>query len=294
MTSNSVCAVVVTFRPDITARENFAAVRPQVQGMVVVDNGSPDASLGWIRAAGAELDFSVIENGENRGLPVALNAGIEWATTHGYRWVVLFDQDSTVTEGLIDTMLEEFERLSSHTRVGIVAPRYVNRDTGEKDIHSSPKLADGGLDAAWTSGSLIPITVFKDVGGFEPSLVIDLLDYEFSLRVRSAGYVIAECAEAVLLHTPGFPTRHRLLGISSFTTDGHSPARRYYRFRNRIWIVKRYRRKFRGLALHNLKMQLKEAVKIALGERSRWTTFKFIARGICDGIIGRTGKTVEI
>ena len=38
---NGVCAVIVAFRPRVEDLGNLADVRPQVQDLVVVDNGSP-------------------------------------------------------------------------------------------------------------------------------------------------------------------------------------------------------------------------------------------------------------
>ena len=67
-----VCAVVVTYHPDAAVMVNLAEVRGQVDGMVVVDNGSDSEVL---RGAKERVGFVLVENGENLGIGVALNRG---------------------------------------------------------------------------------------------------------------------------------------------------------------------------------------------------------------------------
>ncbi len=80
---NSVCAVIVSFRPRREDLGNLARVRPQVEHLVVVDNGSPEEQLHLLRAASHELDFALIENGQNLGIAAALNVGVKWAQANG-------------------------------------------------------------------------------------------------------------------------------------------------------------------------------------------------------------------
>jgi rhamnosyltransferase len=291
---NGVCAIVVTFRPGAAIEANLAAIRPQVEGVVVVDNGSSSNAMPRLRSVCDRLSIRLIENRDNLGLPAALNIGITLALQSGYRWVALFDQDSTATEGMIEGMLEAYERHASDSNIGIVAPRYRNRLTAAIDPNSPPILNAGMLDAAWTSGSLIPAQVLKEVGGFEESLFIDLLDYDFSLRVRSAGYAILLADQATLLHEAGFPVSHRLLGLFTVRTDNHKPARRYYFARNRVWIVKKYQKLFPGLVRKNIARQMKELTWMLLCETNRWQILKSVADGIIDGMNGRMGYTREL
>jgi hypothetical protein len=73
---NGVCAVIVAFRPKVEDLGNLAEVRPQVQHLVVVDNGSAEETLKSLRTASRVLKFVLIENGENlvswpRCLPIS-------------------------------------------------------------------------------------------------------------------------------------------------------------------------------------------------------------------------------
>src|SRR5277367_3725788 len=109
MIENSVCAVIITFRPPPVVPGNLAKARPQVHGMVVVDNGSSPEALAAVTATCRELDAHLIENRVNLGIAAALNVGVQWARSQGYRWVALFDQDSTLSDGFIATMLHEYQ-----------------------------------------------------------------------------------------------------------------------------------------------------------------------------------------
>jgi rhamnosyltransferase len=291
---NGVCAILVTFHPELTVEANLEAIRPQVEGLVVVDNGSSWESLSWLRDACERLSIELIEQEVNIGLPAAINVGIERATQNAYRWVVLFDQDSTATGGMIDAMLDTYKTWSFLGQIGIVAPRYISRLT-RAPVPRGPRLLGGNtLDVAWTSGSLIPICVLEDVGGFEPCLVIDLLDYEFSLRLRRAGYKIILAKAASLLHEAGFPKTHKLLGMFPMRTDNHRPVRRYYRARNRVWIARKYNSNFPGLVRRNFMVQVKEVIWMLICERNRWKNLTSVICGIKDGMIGRMGKTVKL
>src|SRR5260370_31959342 len=93
MTAQSVCAVIVTFHPSANMFENLRHVFAQVQGLVVVDNGSSSAELDPLRRESLRLGFHLIENRENLGIAEALNQGVRWAKSNGYSCVIIFDQD---------------------------------------------------------------------------------------------------------------------------------------------------------------------------------------------------------
>src|ERR1700677_4481751 len=105
MVKNGVCAVIVTFRPQAEVLENLAAVRRHVEAMVVVDNGSTEDRLSPLREAARTLDFILIENGRNLGLPAALNIGMAQAERLGFHWLCLFVQDSGITDGFFPVFL---------------------------------------------------------------------------------------------------------------------------------------------------------------------------------------------
>jgi rhamnosyltransferase len=292
MGARSVCGVIVTFRPRSEDLENFAKLRPQVQGLVVVDNGSPEETLTILRTASRACDFALIENGDNLGIATALNIGVKWAQSEGHRWVALFDQDSTPPPTFIDTMLRAYDTSPRRDRIALLVPRYIDSRRG---IPLPAVYAeDGSLQVAMTSGSLMPISIVSQEGWFEDSFFIGGVDYEYCLRLRSSGYSVEECADAVLLHAPADFRECCVNGVRLFATSNYSAGRRYYRERNTIWMIKKYWKSYPAFLAGMLSDSLKDGVKILLAETEKRRKVYYMALGVRDGLLGRMGRTVEL
>lgn len=294
MVSNGVCAVIVTYHPLPDTISNIRKLRPQVQGLVVVDNGSSIDCLEFLRAASNEYDYELIENYENLGVGAALNIGARWAQTNGFRYLALFDQDSTVTDGFIETTVEAYESNSNRKRIGIIAVASKNRVTG---VCPTPRFLgkDGSILVAMTSGSLLPIEVLSSCGYFQEDLIIDLVDYEYCLRLRDAGYIVQYCPKAFLLHSAGSPAECRLFGIVLLTFSNHSAARWYYITRNSILMLKRYGMRYPNWACATIaQIVFKGPIKTALVSEERWRKLYNILLGAVDGILGKKGARVGL
>jgi rhamnosyltransferase len=287
MDGEGACGIVVTYRPDSDVVTNLEWLRPQVQHLVVVDNGSTREELTPLRAASQSMNFELIENGENLGIATALNIGTRRAMLLNAPYVFLFDQDSRVTDGFVATMMAAFEGSRWGVDLGILVPRYTDIRHGTPLFSNRVKR---GLEAAMTSGSLLRTETFTRFGSFIDELFIDGVDYEFSLRLRKRGGVIDECADAVLLHSPGEPRHHKLFGIFRYKTANYSPARRYYQERNKVWITKRYGLRFPVFCFKLFFFSSKDFVKILVAEEDKFLKLRYFLRGLLDGIRGRLGK----
>ncbi|HEY4011332.1 MAG TPA: glycosyltransferase family 2 protein [Acidobacteriaceae bacterium] len=284
---DGVTAIVVTYHPDEDAGLRLQALRPQVEHLVVVDNGSSAEELQRLRTATCEQRVELIENGENLGIATALNVGVLRALEKGSRWVLLFDQDSQVTEGFVAGMLNAFATSPWGDRLAILVPQY--RDVRLGLPIPSIRVRDG-IEAAMTSGSLIPVRVFQQHGLFREELFIDAVDYEYSLRLRKAGKVIEETAEATLLHEPGAPVLHRFAGQVMFRTANYSPVRRYYQERNKIWVTRRYLFDFPVFCMKLMMFSAKDFTKIVLAEQNKRVKMRYFLRGMVDGLRNRMGR----
>src|SRR5258708_21284331 len=287
MTAQSVCAVIVTYHPSAKVLENIAQVLAQVQGLVVVDNGSNADELAPLRVASQTLGFQLIENGKNLGLAEALNQGVRWAKSQGYPWVILFDQDSRITEGFIRQMFMAWESHPDRERVGSIHPKYVDPETGIEPLVR--RARDGGPVVSTTSGALMPTWIFDRIGWFASEYFIDCVDIEYSLRARTADYLIADSTLAVLLHHGGHPRRLSFLGFS-FGPTHHSAMRRYYMSRNRIAVYRKYFRVFPRWVLQSMNESLPDTIKCFVGEQNRARKFRNFLLGTWDGLTGRMGK----
>jgi rhamnosyltransferase len=287
--SARVCAVVVTYNPSSSFVENVEALDGQVGHIVLVDNGSSDETGAHLTGLQLRLGCEVIRNPVNLGIAAALNIGVKYATEAGFNWVATFDQDSRVSDGLISLMLETYWNATHPEEVAMVAPLYVDRQSGVR--WRQMPTADGGLLSTWSSGSLIPLSTIQRVGPFDETLFIDRVDTDFCLRARREGMLILQ-SSAVLFHSLGRTTHHRLLG-RDFEVTNHSAGRRYYITRNRLRLLARYWRD-RPWALHECREILTENITVLLLEEHKWQKFRAIAQGALDALLGRVGKTVEL
>jgi rhamnosyltransferase len=291
MKQNGICAVVVTFRPGAAVFENLAKVRLQVDHVLVVDNGSSSESLAPFLALTRGGDITLIENQANLGIAAALNAGVRWAKSQGFEYVALFDQDSTVTEEFMATMLAEYTAHPRREWVALVTPTQMDRNSGLVRRHACAK--DGGPLVAITSGGLMPVSIFERCGWFEEQLIIDGVDHEYCFRVRSQGYTLAECRKALLIVAVGSIKNHQILGLT-ITAKHYSAKRRYYITRNRLVIVGRFWKQQPAWCYRALRDVVHDTVKVLFWEEQRSSKLAHTARGIIDALSGRMGKNVEL
>ena len=294
MPDDNACAVVITYHPESSVFERLSLLQSQASGLVVVDNGSRPSVLEKLRNASQSGGFRLIENGENRGVASALNTGIRWAIENEYEWVALFDQDSTIPEGYLDAMFTCIASQADPARIAIVAPQY--RDPLEHGLYRSRFSAEDGTPLeVMSSGSLLPVGIFEQCGGFEEELFIDQVDHEFCFRVRALGYKVLFCENAIIDHLPGSARRHKLFGKIWITLTDHNPERRYYQTRNGLVLAKRYRKRY-PLWSRTTRNELlwNSPLGILFAESKRWKKLLYVARGVVDAYRDRLGKRVNL
>jgi rhamnosyltransferase len=286
--AQSACAVMITYHPRARTLENIGKILAQVPSLVIVDNGSNADEIALIRAASQKFGYQLIENRENLGIAEALNQGVHWVKGKGFHWVILFDQDSTITEGFMGHMFAAWESHPDRARVCSIHPRYVDPETGiEPRVR---RASDGGPVISIASGELLPTWIFDEIGYFASEYFIDCVDFEYCFRIRAAGYLIADSRQAVLLHAAGHPNRKVSFLWFSFRPTHHSAIRRYYISRNRVVLYRKYFRAFPGWVLAAIYDSLRETIKCFAGERDRARKLRSFLLGTWDGLIGRMGK----
>jgi rhamnosyltransferase len=282
-----VCAVMVTYHPSTTIIANLPNVLAQVDGLVVIDNGSALDEILALRSSQQNLSFHLIENRENVGIAEALNQGVCWAKNELYPWVILLDQDSQLTDHFVAQMFATWEVHPQRERIGSIHPSYVDPETGiGPKVRRAP---DGGPVVSLTSGALMPMWVFDKVGLFSSTYFIDYVDHEYCFRIRAAGYLVADSRVAVLLHSAGHPHANSFCGFK-FRPTHHSAIRRYYISRNRVAVYRTYFPVFPGCIVRIMYDDVRETIKCFLGEEDRRQKARNFLRGTWDGLTGRMGK----
>lgn len=292
-----VCAVVVTYHPDLPLlSELLAALCPQVGAVIVVDNtgGRIDGLTGMVEGAGGTL----LAREGNLGLASAQNLGIGWAREHGFAQVLLSDQDSVPAPGMVAALQEAIAGLGTHTRIAAAGP--VFRDLRED--RQAPFVRIGfpfnrklwcessrrtiACDFLISSGTLIPLAVIDAVGPMNEGLFIDSVDLEWSFRARARGYTLHGVCAAAMHHHLGDARRSLPFGIGQIVV--HGPQRLYYMMRNRlrlygmphtprIWVAQ------------DVPRMLVKFLLFGVFVGPRWRNLRYMARGVLDGIRGRSG-----
>ncbi|HET6807302.1 MAG TPA: glycosyltransferase family 2 protein [Frateuria sp.] len=295
--TSQVCAVVITYRPDPEAlRALLAAVRGQVGATVVVDNSGPEHVLP-IEASEPAVG-AVLRQARNIGLAQAQNLGIDWARRHGYRNVLLLDQDSLPGEGMVQALLDAIGRLGAVSPVAAVGPRFHDlreaRDAPfvrlgfpfNRKLWCRPDQPTIECDFLISSGALLPMAVLDDVGDMDAGLFIDNVDLEWGFRARAKGYTLHGVCAATMHHRLGDARMPLPLGLGQVTV--HGPGRLYYMMRNRVRLY-RMPHTPRVWVAQDLPRVAVKLFLFGVLVAPRGRNLRFMLRGLWDGWRGRQG-----
>lgn len=285
-----VLAVVVTYQPAPDLARHLRSVRSQADALLVVDNGSTNAP--FVQACAAELGAACILNERNEGIARALNQGVEHARAGSYDWLAMFDQDSSLPNGMIVGLLNLVATHPDRERIAIVAASYRDRNLGGEPVNDRNVLSEGPnwrlMRTLITSGSLVRVDTFARVGTFDERLFIDFVDHDHCLRLRRQGWLLLQSKDIVLDHAIGRQSTHRLLGRTVHCSN-HSAVRRYYFTRNQLEFYRRYGRQEPYWLLTGLANLAITTLLIALFEEQKPAKLAAVGRGAWHFVIRRFG-----
>ena len=267
--------------------------------LVVVDNGSDDQVLASVQTWAGHDGFSVIGIGENVGVAAAQNRGVIWARAQGCSHVLMLDQDSIPSSGMVQKLLAALdETRASGVPVAATGPRLIDRRTGA----STPFVRIGLLgvtrheyrdenssliptDFLISSGMLIPLEILDRVGLPEEDLFIDNVDLEWCFRARSMGLSLDGVYDAVMEHSVG----DHVVQLGSYVIHLHAPLRQYYIMRNRIVLYQRSYSPW-GWIIQDFVRMLFKLMAFSLFFPPRRQNIAMMLKGIKDGLTGKMGK----
>ena len=276
-----IAAVVVTYHPGSDLVGNVEAALAHAGVVTVVDNTPGAEAPAPVRALGAVPGVEVVRYGENRGLGVALNAGLADARRRGAVWLLTLDQDTRLYPAWGDVVAEALRSDGSGTAVVGVGFRNPALPGGPEDGGGVREVA-----AVITSGSVWSVAALGELGGFREDLFVDAVDVEMCLRVRAAGLRVVESGRRAMDHSMGTPRWATWMG-RPFHRAGYGPVRYYYIFRNSVALFAAYGRGEGAWVRHQARI-LGWLVKSALAGR-RADTLWAAAHGVLDGLRGRYG-----
>ncbi|SAK44038.1 rhamnosyltransferase [Caballeronia catudaia] len=302
-----VSAVIVTFNPDLTNVVTILeSVRPQVEGIAIVDNASAAGTAEALRQIAAERDCKFIGLTTNVGIGAAQNRGVSElicglsAATDSEHFILFLDHDSVPQGDMVRELLATDARMREKgVRVGAVGPLTLDKRThtdgrfmqeGRWWIHRRTCRADCRemkVDFLISSGTLIRVDVLKDVGGMNEGLFIDHVDTEWCLRAVHCGYALFGACRARLLHTLGDAVVRVWMGRWR-EVFVHSPVRDYYICRNTVAIVRNIPMSLAWRTFLIVRLIL-TIVFFGAVAAPRIRRLRLMGTGLWDGIVGRSG-----
>jgi GT2 family glycosyltransferase len=206
--------------------------------IVVVDNGSRDDSVAYLRASWPQV--RVVRLPANRGVTAALNACLAACDTE---FVALFNNDMELAP---DCLAELAAELESHPRVGSVTPKmldFVDRDVidgagdmlswrgggrrrghGQRDVGQFDRAEE--VFGPCGGAAMYRRDALEAVGDFDEAYFAYYEDIDWSFRAQLAGFRCRYVPRAVLYHR-GSATLGR--GMNDFNA--------YHLWRNPIWLI---------------------------------------------------------
>lgn len=303
----AVAALVVTYFPDLGFPERLETLLAQIGRVVVIDNGSDAVCLAWKGGFAGRPGVTILENGRNLGIAAALNQGMGLLAAEGYGWVLTLDQDSLLETGCVAALLDRLAEDSDPERVAMIganrtdagatlaAHRWLRPKKGFPFFErvSCERIRADGVTLVITSGTLTSVAAFERLGLFKSDLFIDLVDFEYCLRARAAGYRILVSPRAKLWHRVGAKRQARL-AATTLSPMHHGALRKYYMFRNAIPVMRAYGAIFPHWLVYQLLAMAEIVIGILFFEDRKLFKLRACLAGLWDGLLGRMGPARRV
>lgn len=291
MTSPSnIVAATVTYHPnEVTARQ-LLALRGQVHAHLLIDNGSAAHELYELQRLVSDYPGLTLQRlGENQGVGRALNRAAQSAISMGAHWLLMLDQDSLPHRDMIAGLTAALQAYPEPARVGLIASNYLNA-RGSLGYTTRSVVPWVKRKVAITSGSLLSLAAYQEVGPFREDFFIDEVDHEHCLRLRCRGWLVLATSRPLMEHRLGNP---RTLGVGStlVTLSQHNPERRYYMVRNSIVVARIYFTREPFWVIRRLGQTALYSLLAITMECNRAQKLAAILRGIYDAMRSRMGAT---
>jgi rhamnosyltransferase len=294
-----IAGAIVAYRPE-PAKINrlIETLAHECEAIYVVDNGGGAASID--AESPARPILRIVDMGGNSGLGRALNAAFDLLAAAEFDYLVTFDQDSEPNQGQVTALVERLAReRASNKKTAAVGPLIVDRRGPQSVRHhfmgriagwpTSLHCAAGGdcveTDFLITSGAVISIEAYRNVGKYDEALFVDYTDVDWCMRARRQGYRLLGICSVIMAHELSGGNSPNLLGV---TILSYSPVRRYYYARNVVLLARRNyvepgwkARLVLGLVLRLILLPV--SARFSRGWTRDWSMMvKGIAHGLCN------------
>lgn len=181
-----------------------------VKYIIIIDNNSKSEIKSEIlKFSNSNPNCTSIFNDSNYGVSRAYNVGANYAKSIGIEWLFFLDGDAYFEkEYFIESFLMLREAMKLRINLGIICPIVADSEhlkmTKFKDKFSY-------IESSITSGIMININVFLEVGGYNEALFVEGTDLDFTRRIVKNGMKICRINKVLITQPFG-----RSLPLNSF------------------------------------------------------------------------------
>lgn len=272
--------VVVLYNPEDDVKDNIKTYIEKVDKLYVVDNSINSNNIDKLPKS---KKIKYINNGDNLGIATALNIACKSAIEEGFDYILTMDQDSKFHDDNLDKLIK-FIKENKEINIGILTPYHVIKT----NVPRPKEEIDFPLEVM-TSGNILNLKAYQEVGGFKDWLFIDSVDIELCMNLRVHGYEIVRLNYSELDHNLG-DSKIWDFKIKKIACSNHNYIRRYFITRNTLYVHKLYKKHFPEYCAF-LKGGLKYQVRnILFFEKDKYRKIRNMYRGYKDFKRNVTGK----
>ncbi|MBQ5558502.1 MAG: glycosyltransferase family 2 protein [Lachnospiraceae bacterium] len=280
--------VVVLYQPDDEVVSHVKTYINAIECLYVIDN-STNYNEYVIEKLNEIPKCKYVSLDGNKGLAVALNIGCNMAKEDGFDYILTMDQDSIFEEHAVEKMIQVVENSKEH--LTIVAPNVTSVYPDEKgEMKQSytliPRTEEKVETWVMTSGSLMNLDDYLEVGGFDEQFFIAHIDVDLGIKMHRQGMKILMYGDAMIYQRFGNSKPKKILWKTVHPWYENS-LRTYYLFRNQAYMIKKYGKECKSLIHVSL---VNHIVKILLFEDKKIEKLKMAYKGNKDGKNGKMGQ----
>lgn len=207
--------------------------------VIIIDNGSSDGSVEYLKGSSFDFPLVLIENSKNLGFSPAVNQGIERAR---HDLIFSINNDTEIKKGSIKALIDLISSDEDIFSVQAKMLQYDNKelidDVGDEynllawtkktgENHQSDEYVEvRDIFSSCAGAAMYRKSVLDEIGLFDENFFAYMEDVDLAIRSRINGYRNLLCPDAVVYH------------IGSATSGS-----RYNEFkvrlaaRNNVWVV---------------------------------------------------------
>jgi rhamnosyltransferase len=233
-----IALTVILYNPSEQAFNNIVVLGKYFSAVFVFDNSTIQTELQKKIKLLPNIVF--ISNAENNGIAAPLNQASNLAIEQGFDWLLTMDQDSCFTEKELPQYLSLIEAYPSKNMVAQFGCSY--GQINPKGIIAAQESKE--VDILITSGSVMNLKLFAEIGPFDENYFIDHVDNDYCIQSVIKGYKLVQFLNITLTHTLGDTKKRRsfkTLYLIPKRRTVHNAIRCYYMERNMLYLENKFK-----------------------------------------------------